>query len=260
MSAFDTCRGISSVTIPNSVINIGNSAFGSCWNLTNLTIPNSVTTIGNHAFTQCTSLTTLTIPNSVTAIGLEAFSQCTSLTSVMIPDGVIYIEPWAFWNCYNLTSAYFFGNAPTTSTNFGDCVFDDTAPSFKIYYIQGKSGWTTPTWTSPARPFSHPYDVYNTATFVPFRVSGRAIAMNGKGKSGVIMTFSSSSSIAVPTNVTTDANGYWTQTGFVTGFTYRVVPPGGYKMYYPSYIEFSKSSTTLNFTQKLINPFPWLKF
>ena len=41
---------ISSITIPNSVTNIGNGAFGGCTSLTNVTIPNSVTSIGDDAF------------------------------------------------------------------------------------------------------------------------------------------------------------------------------------------------------------------
>ena len=42
-SAFGGCRGLISITIPNSVTTIGFDAFGGCSGLTSITIPNSVT-------------------------------------------------------------------------------------------------------------------------------------------------------------------------------------------------------------------------
>src|SRR5208282_597065 len=70
---------LTNVTIPDSVINIGNFAFSGCSGLTNVTIGNSVTNIGNDAFNYCTSLTSITIPGSVSSIGVYAFNQCTKL-------------------------------------------------------------------------------------------------------------------------------------------------------------------------------------
>lgn len=74
-----------SVTIPNSVIYIGDEAFYGCKSLTSVTIPNSVISIGDHAFLSCSSLKSVTIPSSVKSIGWFAFSFCSSLTSAIIP-------------------------------------------------------------------------------------------------------------------------------------------------------------------------------
>ena len=74
--AFRACRGLTSVTIPNSVASIGDDAFNGCRGLTSVTIPNSVTSIGVGAFKGCSSLTSVTIPNSVTSIGSLAFQLC----------------------------------------------------------------------------------------------------------------------------------------------------------------------------------------
>ena len=93
--------GLTSVTISDSVTNIGSSAFRDCSSLTSVTIPNSVTSIGDFAFNGCSSLTSVTIPNSVTSIGGCAFEGCSSLTSVTIPDSVTNIGSYAFDDCSN---------------------------------------------------------------------------------------------------------------------------------------------------------------
>jgi hypothetical protein len=85
-SAFGGCTGLTSLTIPNSVIEIGEDAFSSCSGLTSINIPNSVTTIGEGAFRQCSGLTSVTIPNSVTSIGSRAFYYCQNLESITFED------------------------------------------------------------------------------------------------------------------------------------------------------------------------------
>jgi hypothetical protein len=79
-------RGIKgSITIPDSVMSIGNSAFQGCTGLTSITIPDRVMSIGSSAFQGCTGLTSITIPNRVISIGNGAFWGCTSLESITIP-------------------------------------------------------------------------------------------------------------------------------------------------------------------------------
>jgi len=73
---------IDSITIPNSVIRIGDRAFSDCSSLTSVAIPNSVTSIGNYAFAGCSSVTSVTIGNSVDRIGSSAFDKCINLGKV----------------------------------------------------------------------------------------------------------------------------------------------------------------------------------
>ena len=63
-------------SIKKGVKVIGNCAFDLCRSLTIINIPNSVTTIGNCAFLGCDYLISINIPNSVTTIGKSAFSDC----------------------------------------------------------------------------------------------------------------------------------------------------------------------------------------
>jgi hypothetical protein len=69
---------LASITLPNSLMSIGDLAFGYSLGLTSVTIPNSVTAIGNSAFSACRGLTSVTIGNGVTAIGGYAFFDCNS--------------------------------------------------------------------------------------------------------------------------------------------------------------------------------------
>ena len=81
--AFYECRGLTSVTIPDSVTSI--DGFSGCTNLVSITIPDSVTRIEWGAFARCSGLTSITIPNSVTNIGGGAFQDCVGLVSMTLP-------------------------------------------------------------------------------------------------------------------------------------------------------------------------------
>ena len=81
------------------VLEIGDYAFNYCRGLTSVTIPNSVTRIGVEAFDGCTGLTSITIGNSVTSIGDYAFSGCTGLTDVWC-----YAEEPPMGDAFNVSS------------------------------------------------------------------------------------------------------------------------------------------------------------
>ena len=108
-------RGLTSVTLPNTLVTIGDNAFS--WNsLTSITIPDGVTSIGNSAFLD-NKLTSATIPISVTSLGNEAFRN-NLLTSVTIPTSVTSIGDGAFW--FNaLTSV----TIPISVTSLGNNAF-----------------------------------------------------------------------------------------------------------------------------------------
>jgi hypothetical protein len=105
--AFVGFIAVRSVTIPNSVIEIGKEAFRDCTSLESVAIPDSVTSIGNFAFQGCTNLTSITIPSSVASIGAYAFRGCTSLISIIssnpVPPDIV---PEAFYGL--LVDAYLY--------------------------------------------------------------------------------------------------------------------------------------------------------
>ena len=117
--AFAYCRSLTSVTIGNSVTSIGYGAFKGCLSLPNIDIPDSVTSIEDSTFSRCRALTSVTIGNSVTNIGYDAFYHCSSLTSVNIPDSVTNIGVGAFKSCLSLPNI----DIPDSVTNIGSEAF-----------------------------------------------------------------------------------------------------------------------------------------
>lgn len=102
--AFCGYSGLKSVSIPDSVISIGNEAFYSCRELIGLILGNGITTIEKRAFSWCVKLTGVTIPGSVTSIGEEAFYGCDELANVTLGNGLTNIEKSAFSQCDSITS------------------------------------------------------------------------------------------------------------------------------------------------------------
>ena len=139
--AFAGCVGMSSITIPKSLLEIGTDAFWGCINLasvhvsdltawcnitflensnplkmahhlfmndteiTDLTIPENVTNIAGSTFEECNGLKSVTFGESVRIIGGGAFRGCESLISIILPDSLSCIGDNAFTDCTSLLSA-----------------------------------------------------------------------------------------------------------------------------------------------------------
>lgn len=131
-NAFNYCDGLTSVSIPKTIISISASAFFGCDNLqyneydnalylgntenpyvalikakttsiTSCEINSNCKVISEMAFQDCDKLTTITIPNSVISIGANAFKNCFGLITVAISNSVNKIDDNVFKDCINLT-------------------------------------------------------------------------------------------------------------------------------------------------------------
>ena len=102
--AFEWCRGLTSIVLPQSITNIGMGSFYYCMSLKSITLPEGLTSIGANAFSNCSGMTNITLPDSVISIGDSAFSGCRGLTSITIPDSVVNIGSGVFSVCEGLAS------------------------------------------------------------------------------------------------------------------------------------------------------------
>ena len=103
-SAFANCTGLTSVTLPNSITELGNAMFYGCTNLRYVNIPENVESIPQDIFWRCSSLQEIKIPEGVSSIGIYAFYYCENLQEIVIPESVKTIGHGAFIRCSQVPS------------------------------------------------------------------------------------------------------------------------------------------------------------
>ncbi len=131
--------GVSKLTLPSSLMEIGSRAFADCWSLKSFDVPAGVVSTEGDAFVSCINLESFTVnpsnpqyraddgvlfyksmgrlvscppkrtgvyvvPASVQFIGDDAFFGCAGLTGVQLPAGLKSIGGAAFYNCTNLAA------------------------------------------------------------------------------------------------------------------------------------------------------------
>ena len=94
-SAFEQSN-FESISLPNSIVSIGDYAFCECRYLQSVVLPNKLFRIEKYLFRNCDNLRSVIIPFGVTYIGQGAFEWCYSLDSVVIPNSVTTIKQLAF--------------------------------------------------------------------------------------------------------------------------------------------------------------------
>lgn len=117
--AFEDCRYLRSVTIPDTVTEIGARAFQGCTALEKIELPDSVVRIGENAFAKCSALRTVTFSASLLHISDGAFSDCDALTAIVLPEGLKTVGKDAFADCGELKSA----TLPASLYSIGDTAF-----------------------------------------------------------------------------------------------------------------------------------------
>ena len=93
---------ITTVTLPRSVISVGESAFYRCSSLTSVSMP-AVTSIGAYSFSECEQLVELADAGALQDVGAYAFMFDTALSAAPMPSAVS-IGASAFYDCDALAS------------------------------------------------------------------------------------------------------------------------------------------------------------
>lgn len=157
--AFMSVEGYSgSLIIPESVENIVTGAFSFINGISNIKVDsknNNFKAIGNILcskdgkkliFGLNINNGVIRIPEGVEVICEAAFCDGMGFVGKLkIPKTVTEIGENAFGGCYGIEEIYFEGDAPTV-VGYKTSMKWPSFPNVTLYYIEGKSGWTSPTW------------------------------------------------------------------------------------------------------------------
>ena len=123
--AFQKCKNITRVRIPESVEYVGYAAFLECFNLSRVALAedNALESIGAYAFADCNALESIDFLNNskVTSIPTYAFYACHGLRKVVIPAGVTELGPCAFAYSNGITEVSFAEGSEITAV--GEAAF-----------------------------------------------------------------------------------------------------------------------------------------
>lgn len=122
--AFEDCYEFSSVNLPANLTNVGKCAFKNCSKITSLALPSKLTTIGDQAFYNCSSVTgTLELPTTLTSVGQEAFYKCQfgelKNKHGQLGSGPYYIVQLNHVKCLLTTSTFTNTSVPVGSIAYG---------------------------------------------------------------------------------------------------------------------------------------------
>ena len=94
-------KKLTTVNLPVNLESINYAAFAGCNQLTSITLPSTLVYIGDYAFSGC-GLTSIELPQSVEVMGKGVFSRCESMTSAVINSK--FIGDFAFLGDYRLNN------------------------------------------------------------------------------------------------------------------------------------------------------------
>lgn len=112
VKAGEGAKDVAVIEIPDTyngkaVTQIVDNAFSGLGNLSSVTIPNGIVEIGENAFLNCSVLNDVKLPTTLQSIQASAFRNCISLTEIVIPNATNYIGEYAFFGCTALNTVTF---------------------------------------------------------------------------------------------------------------------------------------------------------
>ncbi len=242
-----------SKTVP--VTRIGENAFNSCKSLTEVKIPDSITEIGANAFWGCTALESLTIPATVTNINKTAFSHCTAFGTIYGYTGSA-AEEFAKANGYTFIDLDAVepatDNKPSAPTNVaisedGTVTWDnaDNAAQYKVFKKYGGtayySGWVTDTSYKFKNLPNQDYEIYVAAKndygtawseHLQVKVENKLGTVNSVTvKDGTISWNAAQGAVAYKVGKVVNGKTYYGSKTTDTSYTFKYVPKSDYKVF-----------------------------
>ncbi len=115
---------IKSITLPDTIKEIGSHAFAYCYNMKLKKLPVSLQTINWDAFLYCKAITVNKVPDSVTRLGQSAFARCEGITAVELPKELTIFDISTFDDCKNISEIEIPATVTTVRSSNGATYFD----------------------------------------------------------------------------------------------------------------------------------------
>ncbi len=111
-------ENIRRVTIEPGVTSIGNCAFAYCPNLTEVTLPATLVSIGERAFIS-SGVRKITVPEGVVSVGPYCFINSPELETLDLPSTLVSTDVWDVYQCTKLRSINVSGGNPNYTSEDG---------------------------------------------------------------------------------------------------------------------------------------------
>lgn len=95
--------GIENIELPSKLKTIGYNSFDGCTKLKKIELPDSVEEVGDNCFDKCEALEEIKFSSNLEEIRTGCFARCDSLKEVTLPKNIKEMAPSAFTQCENLT-------------------------------------------------------------------------------------------------------------------------------------------------------------
>ena len=166
-NSFWNCKGIKTIVLPESLIDIGYNPFVGCSNIRfesssprfkviddvlynydetkiicypawkaigEINLPESVTTLERGAFSGCDHMTGLNLHN-VNIVNKSCFTNCSSLKKLYCSDLITYIGEWAFAYCSSLSEVSVYKDTIVDNNAFSNCPAQLVRRSNRTNYV-----------------------------------------------------------------------------------------------------------------------------
>ena len=170
-SAFEDCKNLVNITLPDCLVDIGDKAFLNCENLEYTEYSNGCY-LGNAdnpylAFMSSkeATVTSIEINDATKIIAASAFAYCNELAKINIPYSVVTIGSQSFYNCFALASI----TIPSSVTKIGVQAFyritDNGDVSYPSVSFEDTNGWYCFDYDDNGEEKKTPLNVENTDIF-----------------------------------------------------------------------------------------------
>lgn len=144
---FQNCTGVTSITLPPQVTEIGANAFEKCSNVERIVKSDGsgITSVDGRVFGDCKKLVEIPpFAEGMTAVQNWCFIGCSALTHIELPSTITQIKGQAFYGCSHLSYIIVRATTPPTLGNnaIPNTIGSIYVPDASVSAYQAANNWS----------------------------------------------------------------------------------------------------------------------